>query len=38
MGARQFVRPIGKEPNVWAIAVEIREIPRAIDIGDLFQT
>jgi hypothetical protein len=35
---RQLVRPIGKEPDIWAIAVEIREIPRAIDIRDLFQT
>jgi hypothetical protein len=35
---RQLVRPVGKEHDIWAIAVEIREVPRAIDIRDLFQT
>jgi hypothetical protein len=37
-GARQFIRPIGEQADVWAIAAEMREVPRAIDIRDLFQT
>lgn len=37
-GARQFIRSIGEELNVRAITAEIREVPRAIDIRDLFQT
>jgi hypothetical protein len=36
-GARQFIGPIGEQANVRAIAAEIREVPRAIDIRDLFQ-
>lgn len=37
MGARQFIRPIGEQAYVWAIAAEMREVPRAINIRDLFQ-
>jgi hypothetical protein len=37
-GARQFIRPIGEQADVWAIAAEMREVPRTIDIRDLFQT